>query len=193
MFSLRTIEWFGIQSVNDQTNTAPARTGSWIRLVYQLPRKESAHPRYWCRASQLLRVIRPDLWNEVRRLNDRQSEQALVSLLDQHSKALDLPAIVVAEQNLASPSEAHWVPLYESRTLSHALTTFAVLAKTTDGICSPQRAPSVSALYTPRIVKNRNQHESVWEVALWLGHGYADLVARALQSPANQLPLEALL
>lgn len=193
MFSLRTIEWFGIQSINDHTNAAPARTGSWIRLVYQLARKESAHPRYWRQAAQLIRVIRPDLWDEVRRLNERQAEQALANLLDQHSKALALPAITVAEQDLVIPSQAHWVALYESRTLSHALTTFAVLAKTTDGICSPQRAPSVSVLYAPRTVKHGNQHESVWEVALWLDHGYASLVARALQSPANHLTLQEFL
>lgn len=193
MFSLKTIMWFGIQSVNDQTNAAPARTGSWIKLTYQLSRKEPSHPRFWRRASQLLRVVRPDLWDVVQKLAPQQAQKALETLLDQHSKALNLPVISVAERELVTPCDGQWVALYESRVLSHALTTFAVLIKTSEGLCVPRREPSVSVLYAPRRIQDRNQRASVWEVALWLDHGYSDLVTSALQSPANTIELEALL
>ncbi len=193
MYSLKTIEWFGIQSASDQTNAAPAQTGSWIKLMYHLPRRDPLHPRFWRRASQQLRVVRPDLWGGVQKLNERQAERALANLLDQHSRALGLPVIVVAERELVTPSQQHWVALYESRTFSHALTTFAVLAKTSEGLCSTRRPPYLSVLYAPRRVEKRDHRESVWEVALWLNHGYADLLTCALRSPANTVTLEALL
>ena len=192
MYSLKTIEWFGIQSASDQTNAAPAQTGAWIKLMYHLPRKDPLHPRFWRRASQLLRVVRPDLSDGIQKLNERQAERALANLLDQHSRSLGLPLIAVAERELVTPSQQHWVALYESRTFSHALTTFAVLAKTTEGLCSTRRSPYLSVLYAPRRVEGRERRESVWEVALWLNHGYADLLTCAIRSPANTANLEAL-
>lgn len=197
MYSLRTITWFGIQSVNDDTNTAPARTGAWIKLMYQLSTKDGTHPRYWRRASQLLRVARPDLWEDAQKLNERQAEQALMNLLDRHMKALDLPVITVAERNLVTPNEEHWVTLFQSRTFSHALTTFAVLVKTSEGLCAPHHTSCLSVLYAPRRIKRyvqrRAHRESVWEVALWLNDGYSTLLSHALRSPANTITLEALL
>ena len=197
MYSLRTIEWFGIQSVNDDTNAAPARTGAWIKLMYQLCAKDDTHPRYWRRASQLLRVARPDLWNDAQRLSEGQAEQVLMNLLDRHVKAMDLPFITVAERDLVLPNEKHWVTLYESRTFSHALTTFAVLVKTGEGLCAPHRASCLSVLYAPRrierSVQRRTHRQSVWEVALWLNDGYSTLLSKALRSPANTITLEALL
>jgi hypothetical protein len=193
MYGLKTLQWFGIQSVNDRANIAPERTGAWIRLEYQLSHKKPGYPRYWRQASQLMAVVRPDLSDDVKHLSARQAERALTNLLDQHAQALGLPNITPAEQDLANPSPAQGVPLYESPTLSHALTTFAVLTKTMEGICSPQRATCTSVLYAPQTIKHRHHRESVWEIALWLDRGYATLLTAAIRSPANRMPLEALL
>ena len=193
MWGTKTYEWFGIQSVTDDTNTAPARTGSWIKLTYQLPRHAPEHPRFWRRASQLLQLARPDFGEAVQKLKERQAQQALTNLLDCHAKSLDLPNIALAECDLVAPAGTHWVALYESRDFSHALTVFAVLASTTGGLCSPRRTPNTSILYAPRRVKEGGHDASVWEVALWLEQGFSDLIASALHSPANQLKLESLL
>ena len=193
MWGVKTYEWFGIQSVTHDTNTAPTRTGSWITLTYQLSRQAPEHPRFWRRASQLLRLARPDLGEAVKKLKERQAQQALSNLLDCHAKSLDLPNIAVAECDLVAPAGTHRVALYESRKFSHALTAFAVLTKTTGGLFSARRTPNTSVLYAPRHVEEGGHDASIWEVALWLESGFSDLVASALRSPANQIKLESLL
>ena len=193
MYGHKTFEWFGIQSATQDTNTAPACTGCWIKLNFHLPRQAPEHPRFWRRASQLLRLARPDLADAAEKLKERQAQKALSNLLHCHANALNLPAITVAQCNLVAPEAQHWVALHESRQFSHALTAFAVLTKTTGGLFSARRSPNTSVLYVPRRIKQPDNDTSIWEVALWLESGFSDLVACALRSPANHIKLESLL
>lgn len=196
MFGLKTIEWFGLEAVAQQVNSASAKTGAWLKLVYQLPRIDPAHPRQWTKSEHLLRIVRPDFYDakgEASRLTERQVQEALTRLLDLHVAHLQLPAVVVAEHDIWEPEEQHWVALFQSRTFSHALTTFSVLSKCAEGLCSPKRAPYLSALRSPRRVTLGGIHTSSWDVGLWLGAGYTDLVSRATSSPANHISIEELL
>lgn len=196
MFSLQTIEWFGLQAMAQNVNNASARTGAWLKLVYQLPRNDPAHPRQWTRSEQLLRLARPDFYtagSDAESLTERETHEALSRLLDLHVHHLQLPTVVVAEHDVWNPDEKHWIVLFQSRIFSHALSTFAVLSKCADGLCSPRRIPCLSALRSPRRVKLGNVYMSSWDVGLWLGHGYTDLVSRATASPANTITLKELL
>jgi hypothetical protein len=196
MFGLKTIEWFGLEAVAQRVNSASAKTGAWLKLVYQLPRTDAAHPRQWTKSAHLLRIIRPDFYEakgEVNLLTERQVQEALTRLLDLHVAYLQLPTVVVAEHDIWEPEDKHWVVLFQSRIFSHALTTFSVLSKCAEGLCSPKRTPHLSALRSPRRVTLGGVHTSSWDVGLWLGAGYADLVSRATSSPANHIPLKELL
>jgi hypothetical protein len=195
MYGLKTIEWFGLEAMAKQVNTASARTGAWLKLVYQLPRANPAHPRTWSRSEDLLRVIRPDLFSRGSGpgLSEQQAQQALSRLFDLHVTALHLPTVVVAEHDVWNPEDKHWVALFQSRIFSHALTTLAVMSKCADGLCSPRRTPCLSALHSPRRARLAGVYTSSWEVGLWLGDGYTDLVSRATTSPANTIALEDLL
>jgi len=196
MFGLKTIEWFGLEAVAQRVNSGSAKTGAWLKLVYQLPRTDAAHPRQWTKSAHLLRIIRPDFYEakgEVNLLTERQVQEALTRLLDLHVAYLQLPTVVVAEHDIWEPEDKHWVVLFQSRIFSHALTTFSVLSKCAEGLCSPKRTPHLSALRSPRRVTLGGVHTSSWDVGLWLGAGYADLVSRATSSPANHIPLKELL
>jgi len=196
MFGLKTIEWFGLEAVAQRVNCASAKTGAWLKLVYQLPRTDAAHPRQWTKSEHLLRIVRPDFYSNEQKaslLSERQVQEVLTNILDLHVTSLALPTVVVAEHDIWEPDDRHWVVLFQSRILSHALTTFAVLSKCAEGLCSPRRLPCLSALRSPRRVTLGGVHTSSWDVGLWLGAGYADLVSRAMSSPANNIALEELL
>jgi hypothetical protein len=196
MFGLKTIEWFGLEALAQNVNAASARTGSWLKLVYQLSRKDEAHPRQWTKAAHLLRLVRPDFFSTQASghdLSERQAQQALSNLLELHIGALNLPSVVVAEHDIWTPDQKHWVVLFQSRIYSHALTVFSVLVKTSEGLCSPKRSVHLSSLYAPRSVVINGERTSSWELGLWLGAGFSELVSRAVASPANTVPLEELL
>ena len=196
MFGLRTIEWFGLQAAAHQVNNASAKTGAWLKLVYQLPRNDPAHPRQWTQSAHFLRLARPDFYTADsggELLSEQQAQQALARLFDLHVSHLNLPTVVVAEHDIWSPDEKHWVVLFQSRIFSHALTTFAVLSKCAEGLCSPKRTPYLSTLRNPGRVTLGGGLSSSWEVGLWLGAGYTDLVSRATASPANTVSLKELL
>lgn len=196
MFGLKTIEWFGLQALAHNINAASHRTGAWLKLVYQLSRKDAAHPRQWSKSAQLLQIARPDFFASAgggEKLDERSAQRALAALLEMHIKALQLPTVVVAEQDIWSPDEKHWVVLFQSRIYSHALTVFSVLATSAEGLCCPKRSISLSTLYAPRLVTIAGERKSSWEIGLWLGAGFSDLVSRAVASPANSVSLEELL
>jgi hypothetical protein len=196
MFGLKTIDWFGLEAVAQSVNTASAKTGAWLKLVYQLPRNDSAHPRQWTKSEHLLRIVRPDFYETKRaanRLTERQAQEALTRLLDLHVAHLQLPTVVVAEHDIWEPEDKHWVVLFQSRIFSHALTTFAVMSKCAEGMCSPKRLPCLTALRYPRRITLGGVHTSSWDVGLWLGAGYTDLVSRATSSPASHISIEELL
>jgi hypothetical protein len=196
MFGLKTIEWFGLEAVAQRVNCASAKTGAWLKLVYQLPRADANHPRQWTKSEHLLRIVRPDFYAEegkAKLLSERQVQEALTNLLELHVSSLHLPTVVVAEHDIWVPEDKHWVVLFQSRIFSHALTTFAVLSKCAEGLCSPRRVPCLSALRSPRRVTLGGLPSSSWDVGLWLGAGYADLVHRATSSTANKIELEELL
>ena len=196
MFGLKTIEWFGLEAVAQSVNSASAKTGAWLKLVYQLPRTDAAHPRQWTKSEHLLRIVRPDFYKiegVANRLTERQAQEALTRLLDLHVAHLQLPTVVVAEHDIWEPEDKHWVVLFQSRILSHALTTFAVMSKCAEGMCSPKRITCLTALRSPRRVTLGGVHTSSWDVGLWLGAGYTDLVSRATSSPANHISIEELL
>ena len=196
MFGLKTIEWFGLEAVAQRVNCASAVTGAWLKLVYQLPRTDANHPRQWTKSEHLLRIVRPDFYTgegKAKLLTERQVQEVLTNLLHLHVSSLDLPTVVVAEHDIWEPEDKHWVVLFQARIFSHALTTFAVLSKCAEGLCSPRRLPCLSALRSPRRVTLGGVHTSSWDVGLWFGAGYADLVSRATSSPANKVGLEELL
>jgi hypothetical protein len=197
MFGLKTIEWFGLEAMAQNMHSASAQTGAWLKLVYQLPRTDAAHPRQWTKSSHLLRVVRPDFYAEAgggaHSLTEQQAQGALSTLLDLHVSYLDLPSVVVAEHDISRPDAQHWVAVFQSRIFSHALTTLGVLSKCAEGLCSPRRIPYLSALRVPHRVRRAGVRASSWEVGLWLGTGYADLVSRATRSPANSISLKELL
>lgn len=196
MFGLKTIEWFGLEAVAQHVNSASARTGAWLKLVYQLPRTDAAHPRKWTKSAHLLRIVRPDFYSEsgeAHLLSERQIQEALTNLLDLHVKYLNLPTVVVAEHDIWEPEDKHWVVLFQSRIFSHALTTFSVMSKCAEGMCSPKRFPCLTSLRSPRRVTLGGVHTSSWDVGLWLGAGYTDLVSCATNSPANKISLKELL
>jgi len=197
MFGLKTIEWFGLEAMAHNIHGANVQTGAWLKLVYQLPRTDTSHPRQWTKSAHLLRVVRPDFYAEdsegAHSLSERQTQEVLTRILDLHVCSLALPTVVVAEPNIWHPEDKHWVVLFQSRIFSHALTTLSVLSKCADGLRSPQRVPCVSALRTPRRHTSGGVRTSCWEVGLWLAAGYADLVTRATRSPANTIALRDLL
>ena len=134
--------------------------GTWLTCSFTVHRTHPLYTKDWNNCGIILRALEPE-----HALNESEARVELLSRIEAHAQFLKWPAFLMTSDDF-NPTEGV--------ELSHPLTTFVALAKSTGSVWMKDREPRLAPLHNPTPVAQGSTGHNVyiqWKTGLFFPKG----------------------
>ena len=134
--------------------------GTWLTCSFSVHRTHPLYTKDWNNCGIILRALEPE-----HTLNESEARVELLSRIETHAQLLKWPAFLMTSDDF-NPTEGV--------ELSHPLTTFVALAKSTGSVWMKDREPRLAPLHNPTSVAQGSTGCNVyiqWKTGLFFPKG----------------------
>jgi hypothetical protein len=174
------ISWHGFRRqpyVDEEILIQEAKSkGTWLNCNYRVYESDARYTPNWNNCGALLRVLEPE-----HALSEKEAEFELLKRIDAHAKALRLPPFLMTADEFNPTMGVE---------LSHPLTTFVALAKSTGSVWMKEREPRLAPLHNPTAVSHATARPGVfveWRAGLFFPKGLPPGLLKAVRTEYQKL------
>jgi len=158
------ISWHGFKRKNFMEKEVliqeAKNKGTWLTCSFTIPPSNSLYTKDWNNCGVILRVLEPE-----HTLIENEARVELLQRIETHANTLKWPAFLMTADDFCPAKGVE---------LSHSLTTFVALAKSTGSVWMKDREPRLAPLHNPTAVNHGNPECSVyieWKAGLFFPKG----------------------
>jgi len=134
--------------------------GTWLTCSFTVHRTHPLYTKDWNNCGVLLRVLEPE-----HSLNEAEARDELIKRIEVHAQSLKWPSFLMTADDF-NPTDG--------LELSHPLTTFVALSKSTGSVWIKEREPRLAPLHSPSSVAQGSTGYNVyiqWKAGLFFPKG----------------------
>jgi hypothetical protein len=149
--------------------------GTWLTCSFRIHQNNALYTKDWNNCGAILRVLEPE-----HTLSEKDARVELLSRIDAHANTLKWPAFLMTADEFKPTAGVE---------LSHPLTTFVALAKSTGSVWMKDREPRLAPLHSPTAVAQGSTGHGVyiqWKAGLFFPKGLPPDLFRAVKGEYEQ-------
>jgi len=154
--------------------------GTWLTCSFSVHRTHPLYTKDWNNCCAILRVLEPE-----HTMNESQARIELLSRIDAHAKTLNWPAFLMTANDFKPSVGVE---------LSHPLTTFVALTKSTGSVWMMDRQPRLAPLHNP-VLLGRDGHtimndSTQWRAGLFFPKGLPSDLLQSVKGEYEQMLMD---
>jgi len=154
--------------------------GTWLTCSFYVSATHSLYTKDWNNCCAILRVLEPE-----HTMNESQARIELLSRIDAHAKTLNWPAFLMTANDFKPSVGVE---------LSHPLTTFVALTKSTGSVWMMDRQPRLAPLHNP-VLLGRDGHtimndSTQWRAGLFFPKGLPSDLLQSVKGEYEQMLMD---
>ena len=154
--------------------------GTWLTCSFSIAATHSLYTKDWNNCCAVLRVLEPE-----HTMNEGQARIELLSRIDAHAKALNWPAFLMTADDFKPSVGVE---------LSHPLTTFVALTKSTGSVWMMDRQPRLAPLHNPVFLGQggpTEMNDSIqWRAGLFFPKGLPSDLLQSVKGEYEQMLMD---